>query len=83
MSKFKVAGKTNNLQDKVVIEKQGNKIVVNSSVHFSKSYLKYLAKKFMKKNMMRDWLRLVASDANSYELRYYNINQEEEEADEE
>ena len=42
-------------------------------------YLKYLTKKYLKKNNLRDWLRVVASDKDSYELRYFQINNEEEE----
>jgi large subunit ribosomal protein L22e len=44
--------------------------------------LKYLTKKFLKKNKLRDWLRVVANTKESYELRYFNINQEEEEEEE-
>ena len=57
----------------------------------SKRYLKYLTKKFLKKHNVRDWLRVIASnkDRSVYELRYFNIHDndaddddEEEEADE-
>lgn len=39
------------------------------------SYLKYLTKKYLKKHNVRDWLRVIASDKdkNGYELRYFNI----------
>ena len=37
----------------------GNKIVVNTNIDFSKRYLKYLTKKFLKKNQLRDWIRYV------------------------
>ncbi|MCD7466113.1 60S ribosomal protein L22 [Datura stramonium] len=50
---------------------------------FSKRYLKYLTKKYLKKNSVRDWLRVISSnkDRNVYELRYFNIadNEAEEE----
>jgi large subunit ribosomal protein L22e len=49
-------------------------------VHFLTSqccsrYLKYLTKKYLKKHNVRDWLRVIASnkDRNVYELRYFNI----------
>lgn len=32
---------------------------MNSSIPFSKRYLKYLTKKFLKKNQLRDWIRYV------------------------
>ena len=34
-----------------------NKITVSSNVVFSKRYLKYLTKKFLKKAGLRDWVR--------------------------
>ncbi len=53
-----------------------------SSVPFSKRYLKFLTKKYLKKNNLRDWLRVVASAKDSYELRYFQINNDEEEEEE-
>ncbi|KAI7794091.1 60S ribosomal protein L22, partial [Triplophysa rosa] len=43
-------------------------------------YLKYLTKKYLKNNL-RDWLRVVANTKESYELRYFQINQDEENED--
>lgn len=45
-------------------------------------YLKYLTKKYLKKHNLRDWLRVVANTKESYELRYFQINQDEEEEEE-
>merc|ERR1712215_319821 len=83
VERIKVAGKTNNLGSNVVLDKQKSKIVVTSDIPFSKRYLKYLTKKYLKKNKLRDWLRVVASTKDSYELRYFQINNEEEEDDDE
>ncbi|XP_016385505.1 60S ribosomal protein L22-like 1 isoform X1 [Sinocyclocheilus rhinocerous] len=80
--KVKVNGKTGNLGNVVQIVRQKNKISVTSEKHFSKRYLKYLTKKYLKKNNLRDWLRVVASDKESYELRYFQISQDEESDDE-
>lgn len=44
-------------------------------------YLKYLTKKYLKKHNLRDWLRVVASDKETYELRYFQISQEDEESE--
>lgn len=44
-------------------------------------YLKYLTKKYLKKNNLRDWLRVVASDKETYELRYFQISQEDDESE--
>lgn len=46
-------------------------------------YLKYLSKKFLKKHNLRDWLRVVASSSVAYELRYFQINNQEDEEKEE
>jgi large subunit ribosomal protein L22e len=51
-------------------------------VKFSKRYLKYLTKKFLKKNQIRDWLRVVAANKTSYELRYFDIREDEDDEDE-
>ena len=42
-------------------------------------YLKYLTKKYLKKHNVRDWLRVIASnkDRSVYELRYFNIAENE------
>ena len=77
--RIKVQGKTGNFGKDVALSMEKNKIVLSSSVPFSKRYLKYLTKKYLKKNNLRDWLRVVASDKNAYELRYFQINNEEEE----
>ncbi|MDG2585322.1 60S ribosomal protein L22, partial [Vibrio parahaemolyticus] len=81
---IKVNGKAGNLGGGVVtIERSKSKITVTSEVPFSKRYLKYLTKKYLKKNNLRDWLRVVANSKESYELRYFQINQDEEEEEEE
>ncbi len=42
------------------------KITVTSSIPFSKRYLKYLTKKFLKKNSLRDWIRYACSSGYVY-----------------
>jgi len=83
LERIKINGKTNNLNNQVAVEKNKSKMQVNSEIPLSKRYLKYLTKKFLKKNKLRDWLRVVANTKDSYELRYFNINQDEEEEEEE
>merc|ERR1712129_189011 len=55
------------------------KIHVNAESPFSKRYLKYLSKKYLKAQQLRDFLRVVAPSKTSYELRYFNINEDNEE----
>ncbi|KAF8323284.1 ribosomal protein L22e [Clavulina sp. PMI_390] len=80
--RIKVDGKPGQLGESVKIASEGTgKLAVSSNIPFSKRYLKYLTKKFLKKNQLRDWIRVVAVSANVYELRFYNIadNDDEEE----
>lgn len=46
-------------------------------------YLKYLTKKYLKKQQLRDYLHVVANSQmkNTYELRYFNINADEGDAE--
>jgi len=76
---FQVGGKTSNFGRDVALGREKNKVVLTSSVPFSKRYLKYLTKKYLKKHNLRDWLRVVASAKDAYELRYFQINNDEEE----
>ncbi|KAJ8521464.1 hypothetical protein ONZ45_g1879 [Pleurotus djamor] len=72
--RIKVEGKAGQLGESVKITRDGNtKITVTSNIPFSKRYLKYLTKKFLKKNQLRDWIRVVASSKDNYQLRFYNI----------
>merc|ERR1712062_591353 len=81
--RIKVNGKTQNLGNNVQVEVIKNKIMVTADIPFSKRYLKYLTKKYLKKNNLRDWLRVVAATKESYELRYFQINNDEEEEEDE
>ncbi|RPA85520.1 60S ribosomal protein L22 [Ascobolus immersus RN42] len=82
--RIKVEGRVGNLTDQVVISQEGDgKIVVVAHRDFSGRYLKYLTKKFLKKNQLRDWLRVVSVSRGNYELRFFNVVNDEEEDDEE
>ncbi|KAG6523693.1 60S ribosomal protein L22-2-like [Zingiber officinale] len=72
-------GKAGALGDSVTVTRDKSKITVTSEGPFSKRYLKYLTKKFLKKHNVRDWLRVIASnkDRSVYELRYFNIAENE------
>merc|ERR1712007_7954 len=79
--RIKVNNKVGNLGGHVSVELAKNKLTVSSEIPLSKRYLKYLTKKYLKKNNLRDWLRVVANNKDSYELRYFQINNEEDEED--
>jgi large subunit ribosomal protein L22e len=73
---IKIKGKTGQLaQQNVVLTRDRTKLTVASpaELDFSKRQLKYLSKRYLKKQQLKDFLRVVAASKNSYEMRYYNI----------
>ena len=51
--KIKVQNKTGNLGDAVKVETDDKKVTVKSTIPLSKRYLKYLAKKYLKRNKVK------------------------------
>ena len=78
--KIKVNGKAGNLGSKVTLSRDKTRINVAAELPFSKRYLKYLTKKYLKKQQLRDYLHVIASNSGTYELRYFNIAGNTEEA---
>ena len=79
---IKVGGKTGNLSkvlrnkevlDVVKIKRTGNVISITTSAPMKKRYLKYLTKMFFAKNDLRDYIRVLATDKQSYALRYFKV----------
>lgn len=83
VDRIKIDGKVGQLGSNVSVSNTKNKVTVTSEIPFSKRYLKYLTKRYLKKNNLREWLRVVAKDKPSYTLTYFNIDQDEESDDEE
>ncbi|KAK4942130.1 60S ribosomal protein L22 [Elasticomyces elasticus] len=82
--RVKVEGRTGNLGDDVSISQVGDgKIEVVTHIAFSGRYLKYLTKKFLKKQQLRDWLRVVSTSKGVYELRFFNVVNDDADEDEE
>lgn len=76
--------KAGNLGDSVKVSRDKSKVTVTCEGHMSKRYVKYLTKKYLKKHNVRDWLRVIAhnKDRGAYELRYFNIADNEGEDEE-
>ena len=75
--KIKIGGKTSALAaNNVVISRDRTKLTIASpaELKFSKRQLKYLSKRYLKKQQLRDYLRVVAASKNSYEMRYFSIS---------
>jgi len=84
--RIKIQKKTGQLAaNNVVITRDRTKLTVSAPAElgFSKRQLKYLAKRYLKKQQLRDYLRVVAASKNSYELRYFSISAGDEEVEEE
>ncbi|KAF5210416.1 60S ribosomal protein L22A [Clavispora lusitaniae] len=79
---IKVDGIIGNLGETVSVTEEGNKVIVVSTTKFSGKYLKYLTKRFLKKNQLRDWIRFVSVKKNQYQLQFYSIAEDDEEEEE-
>ena len=79
--RIKVDHKTGNLGTSVTVATDKDSIVVESKIPFSKRYLKYLTKKYLKKQDLKEFLRVLASGKNTYELRYFKIENNQEAAE--
>ncbi len=83
-SKIKVNGLTGNLGDSVKVaqldkkEKQKNTIVIHAhdKMKFSKRYVKYLVKKFLKKEGISLFLRVISNGPNGYLVKMFQRNVE-------
>ena len=74
LNKIKVEKKCKNLGKAVSVTcEDGKNIRVNAEIPLAKRYLKYLAKKFLKKQEVRDYLRLVATKKSTYEFKYFKM----------
>ena len=72
--RIKVDGRTGNLGDTINVSNLGDgKIEVVAHQEFSGRYLKYLTKKFLKKQQLRDWLRVVSTQKGEYTLKFFNV----------
>ena len=77
--RIKVDGKKGNLGTAINLSSNANSILLQSEVPFSKRYLKYLTKKYLKKVKIAEYLRVVATEKAKYELKYLKIHNDEEE----
>ena len=84
--KFQAKAKTDRTAKDVGFFKKEDKLHVHSHSKLSKQYVKYLTKKYLKKQELRDWLRLLSTGNKGmnrgYQLKYYNVNKGEEAAEE-
>lgn len=61
----------------VEVSAKDTKLKVHTKVIFSKRYIKYLTKKYLKKQELRDYLRVVSTDKNTYAIKFFNFSDEQ------
>lgn len=76
--RIKVDGKKGNLGTAVTLSTTNTALTLTSEIPFSKRYLKYLTKKYLKKVKIAEYLRVVATEKTKYELKYLKIHNDEE-----
>mmetsp|Transcript_9788 Transcript_9788/g.14319 ORF Transcript_9788/g.14319 Transcript_9788/m.14319 type:complete len:115 (-) Transcript_9788:107-451(-) len=76
--RIKVDGARGNLGDAVKVTSDDQTVSVNAAMPFSKRQLKYLSKKFLKKEKLRDYLHVIATSPTVYQLRFFNVSKGEE-----
>jgi large subunit ribosomal protein L22e len=75
-ARIKIGGRVGHLGENVKVFSDDKKITVKADLAFSKRYLKYLTKKYLKKHSLREFLYVVASSKSAYQIKYFNIQQE-------
>ena len=81
-SNMKIDGLKGNLKDfiKISVDDKRNKkcllIQVDNQMQFSKKYIKYLVKKFLKREGIVKYLTVLSSSPNSYEVKVLKNNNE-------
>jgi len=82
--RIKVDGRVGNLGETITISQSGDgKIEIVAHNDLSGRYLKYLTKKFLKKMQLRDWLRVVSTSKGVYELKFFNVVNDDDAEDDE
>merc|ERR1712060_565966 len=78
-SNIKQGGKKGNLGDKITVSSDASSVkVTNIGGRLIKRYLKYLVKKWLCKQKLRDYIRVIANANDSYKLKYFDVGKDEE-----
>ena len=79
-SRIKVGGKAGALGELVKVDASGSLVTITSTAPLAKRYMKYLTKKYLKKNSLREYMRVIANSKKGFELRYFNLKTEDDAA---
>ena len=74
--RIKVKGNTGHLGESVKVTSDEKKVNVKVDISFSKRYLKYLTKKYLKRHSLREFLYVISTNKNAYQIKYFNIQQD-------
>lgn len=74
--RIKVKGKTGHLGEAVKVSSEDKKVNIKVDIDFSKRYLKYLTKKYLKRHSLREFLYVISTSKNAYQIKYFNIQQD-------
>ncbi|KAG5464170.1 hypothetical protein LSCM1_00350 [Leishmania martiniquensis] len=74
----KLNGRKGKLSDKVRMSMNDNVLTITTTMAYRKKYFKYLTKKFLKKKDLRDWIRILSTGKGAYQLKYFNIQDQDE-----
>ena len=74
---IKVDSKKGNLGSSITVGTDKESLVVESKIPLSKRYIKWLTKKYLKKQELKEFLRVIATSKSTYQLKYFNIQNEE------
>eukprot|EP01068_Selenidium_serpulae_P006603 Selendium_serpulae@DN4453_c0_g1_i1.p1 len=79
--RFKVQHKVGQLEKAgVKLSSDRNRVILETEHQFQKRYIKYLAKKYLKKQQIRDYVKVISitnkkdQEKEGFELRYYRID---------
>ena len=75
---IKVNNKKGELGDAITVTSKGNLATVTSNIPFSKRYLKYLTKKYLKKAEILDYLKVNATKKDTYKVKYVKIDRNDD-----
>ncbi|EPY26297.1 large subunit ribosomal protein L22e [Strigomonas culicis] len=73
----KLNGRKGKLTEKVRLAMTDNVLSITSNMAYRKKYFKYLTKKFLKKKELRDYMRILSTDKDTYKLKYFDIKDQE------
>ena len=79
---IKINGKKGNLGDLVTVAVNKDKLNISTKSQFAKRYIKYLIKKYLKKNDILEYLKVIATDKQSYKIKYIKLGENEENEEE-